>query len=57
MSFKKMQEETQKREERTFLSFLSEKLSKAMEMKGKEQNGGPREAPGFRECMFGQNSV
>lgn len=52
-----MQEETQKREERTFLSFLSEKLSKAMEMKGKEQNGGPREAPGFRECMFGQNSV
>lgn len=37
MSFKKMQEETQRREERSFLSFLSEKLSKAMEMKGKTE--------------------
>lgn len=32
-----MQEETQRREERSFLSFLSEKLSKAMEMKGKTE--------------------
>lgn len=42
---------------RAFLSFLSEKLSKTMEAKGKEQTRGLQEAPGFWECMFGQNSV
>lgn len=46
MSLRKMWEEMEEGI-RAFLSFLSEKLSKTMEAKGKEQTRGLQEAPGF----------